>query len=402
MTPFDPKNIQTGKPLPVGIYNSEGKRVFRKGFVINSQNSLKQILKMELFTLAEGVEEQINLVSATGVYPVELANALPADHEDTPVESKNTDIDVARFIEYAVRLSESICKCIATGAVNQKLRLESLIKSVLQMYAKNEDACIAFAHFHFNFPMSAMHPVYTTLLCASMGSQLSKDRLRSLIGAALTANLGMYLNFDTLINSNSPLSEEEFQILKEHPQKSYDLLKNNGITDTVWLDAVLQHHERSNGSGYPKKLTDVQITLEAKIIAMVDTYLALTMPRAYRQPIMPKQAIQSLYQIATKENNRVAVELIKQLGVYPPGSLVKLKNDEVAVVLKRNVTNRLAPMVASVFKTGQGLFDAPVIRDTGDRKYIILDSHGAEIVKNLDLRGLWSDSKIHTVRLIRG
>jgi HD-GYP domain-containing protein (c-di-GMP phosphodiesterase class II) len=163
--------------------------------------------------------------------------------------------------------------------------------------------------------------------------------------------------------------------IRSHTQRSVQLLRDAGVSDEDWLTTVMDHHERRNGKGYPKAL--IEVGQLPAVLRAADVYMAKISPRAQRAALAPKAAARQLFE--EEAGGPVAAALIKPLGVYPPGDLVKLRNGEVAVVIRRGAT-AAAPLVAAIAnKLGK-----PVVtttqRDTAQTEFAIdsaLPDHSA-------------------------
>lgn len=131
---------------------------------------------------------------------------------------------------------------------------------------------------------------YSVKIAAKLG--LSSEINYNLALASLFHDIGKCFIPDEILNKPSILSESEFNYIKKHSTYSSEILK--GKFNDVIANIVEQHHERLDGSGYPKGLTEESICLEAKIIAVADSYDAMTSDRAYRKAISPKAALEEL------------------------------------------------------------------------------------------------------------
>lgn len=140
------------------------------------------------------------------------------------------------------------------------------------------------------------HSLSVALICNAMGNwlKLSPDDIRALTLAGLLHDIGKLFMPKKLLKKNSALTEAEFSMIKTHPRKGYNALRSQNIDERI-KQAVLMHHERCDGSGYPSNMTGDRIGDFAKIVAIADTYDAMTSPRIYRSPLCPFEAI-SLFQ----------------------------------------------------------------------------------------------------------
>ncbi|MEG3193662.1 HD domain-containing phosphohydrolase, partial [Lysobacter sp. D1-1-M9] len=142
----------------------------------------------------------------------------------------------------------------------------------------------------------------------------------------------------------------------------------------IWLEAVLHHHERLDGSGYPNRLTAAAITAGARTLAIVDIYSAMVRPRAYREAIHARHALRNLFMERGKAvDEALATLLIREIGVFPPGTPVRLANGEVGVVLHRG-RDAARPVVARLINANGTLAAIAAQRDTSTPAYAITET----------------------------
>lgn len=137
------------------------------------------------------------------------------------------------------------------------------------------------------------HSLNVALLANILGHwlHLSDHDLKTLTVAGMLHDIGKVLIPPEIIKKPGRLTEEEFNIIKQHPQKGYQLLKSKGIDENI-CQAALLHHEKCDGSGYPLGLKGNKINNMAKLITIIDIYEAMTANRVYRQGICPFAVIQ--------------------------------------------------------------------------------------------------------------
>lgn len=139
------------------------------------------------------------------------------------------------------------------------------------------------------------HQDRVTKLACAIGEKLSfnMETLRGLSVAAMLHDIGMVTIPSEIFGKSNKLSETEQAMLREHPQKGYEMLKNIQFPWHV-AEIVLQHHEHFDGSGYPNGLTDSEILDEAKVLAVADAVEAITASRPYRQAASLRDAIEEI------------------------------------------------------------------------------------------------------------
>ena len=170
-----------------------------------------------------------------------------------------------------------------------------------------------------------------------------------------------------LLQANRELTEEETREMRHHVAHGLHLVKKSGIINQDVLDMVAFHHERYDGSGYPRGLRGDEIPAFARIAAIVDTYDAITSKRAYAEARAPADAIKVLYEARDKEFQAELVEaFIQAVGIYPAGTIVELSSGEVGIVVAESRTRRLLPKVILVLDRKKEAYPKPKLVDLQD------------------------------------
>ena len=171
-----------------------------------------------------------------------------------------------------------------------------------------------------------------------------KDKLVELGTAALLHDVGMF-RYLYLVNQPRKLTEKELNELKRHPREgSQDLEKVKNIIRQV-IYATEQHHERIDGSGYPRKITGEFIHEYAKILGIVDVYEAMMHRRIYREQYSPLKTIQQIIACKKGFDYKITKILIEDIGIFPIGSYVELNTKEIGQVVRLNSKIPLRPVV---------------------------------------------------------
>jgi HD-GYP domain-containing protein (c-di-GMP phosphodiesterase class II) len=182
---------------------------------------------------------------------------------------------------------------------------------------------------------SACHALMSALLCKIVGPTLGlKPReLTSLSLAALTMNIGMTALHDQLAQQQQAPTESQRRVIAAHPMQGSAMLRQRGVQDPLWLTLVEEHHESRTGHGYPSGKTD--LGLPQQLLRMADRFVARITPRTTRSAEPAHRALAQLYNESEEASPALRAAFAKQLGMYPPGTYVKLENDEVAIVVRR-------------------------------------------------------------------
>lgn len=194
------------------------------------------------------------------------------------------------------------------------------------------------------------HSIGVAGLAILIGNEMkmSKEELETLGAAGLLHDVGKTKISNEILDKPGKLTKEEFEIIKTHPILGYEMLKSNQyIPDSVRL-AVLEHHEKQDGSGYPFGLKGNQISPYGKIIAVADVFDALVTERVYHDPFPASEAIEMMMGSPDHFDNTVLKAFLSSITIYPIGTVVCLSNGEIARVVKNYKDACLRPVVEGI------------------------------------------------------
>lgn len=198
---------------------------------------------------------------------------------------------------------------------------------------------------------SVSHGLLVAVVCDLAARFLpgcTEEQRRSLRQAALTMNIGMTRLQDQLALQDSPVTAEQRALIDGHATRSHELLGEMGVTDPLWLEAVLHHHDSPPGA-----LMEQPLAMQfARLVQRADLFAARMSPRKQRAALSANVAAKGTYLDEHKKPDAAGSLVIKALGVYPAGSYVQLASGELAVVLRRGAAAS-SPLVAAV-SDGQG------------------------------------------------
>lgn len=185
--------------------------------------------------------------------------------------------------------------------------------------------------------------VLSFFLGISMG--FNKSRLKHLGLAGIFCDVGMDAMRE-MLSQRRKLTEEEFHIMKTHISKSLEVVEKIDSIGDIVKETLMMHHERTNGSGYPRGLKADEINPYAKIIGLVDTYEAMTHNRPYREGMSAHKTMKVLINTLKDNFDHDAIKLlIEKMSIYPIGSIVRLDTEEVARVISVRPGSPLRPVV---------------------------------------------------------
>lgn len=241
----------------------------------------------------------------------------------------------------SVRMGNGVDVETAKGLVSQ------LTDSIIQ----NESALVLLSQLKQHDEYTVRHSLNVCILALLLGKHMdfTEQDLRVLGVGALLHDIGKMKLPDKILNKPGKLEWEEFELIKEHPDIGYRLLKQKSGLPWGALDVVRSHHERVDGSGYPRGLDSERIGMFPRITSVVDVYDAITTNRAYHDGISPHEALRQMYEShAGAFPEELLDRFIQCLSIFPIGSLVELDNGDIGVVMSVNHHKHLLPVVLLV------------------------------------------------------
>jgi len=259
--------------------------------------------------------------------------------------------------------------------VQDVIRLSTLAAELVGLVDLAPQVCLGMgSHIPLHSP-SLRHGFSAAILGIHLGRaiQLDARRQHTIAKAAMFMNLTAIELQDDLAAPYAMPSDAQRITLARHPQLAADLLRDSPGTDLCWIEAVEQHHESLDGSGYPAALRGDEISLEARILKIADVWCALVAPqRLLRNPKAPREAMHWLLSRSRQMFDPRLLEALRRVnGTYPPGTLVRLANRETAIVVDTPHNAARPRQVISFLGAHGRLFREPVRRDTQRSHYAI-------------------------------
>jgi HD-GYP domain-containing protein (c-di-GMP phosphodiesterase class II) len=226
---------------------------------------------------------------------------------------------------------------------------------------------------------SANHSLLASIICHLAAPQVPGWNAAwddALTLAALSMNVSLTRIQDDLSRQTTRLTEIQRMVLNEHPGRSVTLLQRLGVSDPMWLHAVLHHHDAPAGPAAGRSPGE----LMARLIRRADGYLARLSPRKSRAAMSATAAAQAAFFDEGGHQDEIGQALVKTLGLYPPGSWVKLACNETALVMHRQSFANQPLVISLVGKTGLPLA-VPAVRYTRSPEFAVTASLAPSLVK---------------------
>lgn len=348
---FDPNDLSVGQVLPRDAYNGKGQLLLRHGAIIRSESQRDLIAENALATTAPTPER------------VEQETTIPG----TPLGM----IVAARW---------RLMSLFEQGSSYFPADLQRIAALLRRACRANADLALASIILARDAPYAIRHATNVALLCQIVASALEWDEavIASTSAAALTMNVGMLELQQELYKSHLAPTPEQQETIRQHCTRGVELLLELGVDDPVWLATVRDHHERVDGSGYPAGKRGDDVGLPARLLALADIYCARVSARTYRAAIAPTPALRQLFlNEGARIDQTLVSQFIKVLGIYPPGTGVRLRNGAIAVVTQRAAGKH--PTRVAALTTANGMRLPTPMRHNGDSP-----AHAIEAVVDLD------------------
>lgn len=322
--------IPIGKPIDWDVFDRNDNLMIRKGMIVRSHQQVRRLmdqgaLRKSGLTKQNDAPEQINdILSPFG--------------------------DILQLAKLTASVFHKVAHVVPDEALQVPQKIIGLCREIEKLCDYDLDATLGSLHLWHAIPYAISHPMNTAILCFIIATKLNWDDERKMVlmAAALTANVGMFDLQRVLHDQEGDITPAQKDEINQHPLRSAVLLKRWGVTNKLWLETVLQHHERLDGKGYPRKLAADRFIAEARLLGIADRYHALLTPRKDRKAMPPTEALSTLFRERGMEvDAELTREFVSELGIYPPGATVKLKNGELAVVTRRGDGHQRKPEVKS-------------------------------------------------------
>lgn len=404
--------------LQKGMYVSELDRPWLEtpflfqGFRITNSNELAQIRNLCDFVF---VDTEKSTIAVPERLAASNGEAFGKTGQDTarivkPPEPYRNNFEDEYPVARSVHLHahEMVASLFNDARMGKSLDIEETRRVVIRMVdsiLRNPDALVLLACLSRKNDALAAHAVTVCTLSISFGRYLGLDKatLVELGMGALVHDIGETKLPDKLLGDSKDLSEEDRTLLQSHTRIGMMIMKKlEGVSETV-VAIARDHHERADGSGYPRQLVNSQVDMCTRIVSIVDTYDSITSGVHGRDKIGLDVALKYIYSWREGLFDALLVEkFIQCIGIYPIGSTVELRSGHFGIVISSQPDARLFPRVMLILDaTGEALeppktMNLALFRDKGG------DDNGYEVKRLVDPQAYGIDVRSFVLRELSG
>ncbi len=333
------------------------------------------------------------------------ARSLPAAAPAAPAVSREPPASMAEELQRAAavckRGRQAVTQMFNEARMGRAIDAEQclpLVDEVSNSVMRNPGALVSLARLKTQDEYTFMHSVAVCALMVAVGRQLGMDdaQCREAGLAGMLHDLGKSLMPMDVLNKPGKLTDEEFAIIRTHPERGHVLLVEGKGVAAGALDVCLHHHEKMDGSGYPHRLPGEQISLLARMAAVCDVYDAITSNRPYKAGWDPAESMARMASWKGHFDEAVFKAFVQSLGIYPTGSVVRLESQRLAVVLEQSAGSLVAPVVKAFFSLKSQMPIPPVRIELASPKCNdrIVARESAADWKGAPLDDLWLDPDV--------
>lgn len=352
---------------------------WQKSFLIDSPDQIKKIKDAKIrhawIDTSKGLDVLVVTVDDVEEELVEIETPVEIETKAEPVsfdsiESVSMDAELGRAAKIVGKSKQAVFSMFSEARMGNAIDADNampLVEEIASSVMRNPGALIGLVRLKTADDYTYMHSVAVCALMIALSRMLGLDdkQTREAGLAGLLHDIGKMAVSGEILNKPGKLTDEEFVAVKEHPSEGYKmLLEATGIGE-IALDVCLHHHEKMDGTGYPKGLAGDQISLYAKMGAVCDVYDAITSNRPYKQGWCPAESLKKMSEWSKGHFDPAVFQaFVKSIGIYPVGTLVRLQSGRLGVVVEQQTGKSLMlPKVRVFFSTKSSAYITPVLLD---------------------------------------
>src|SRR5574343_246979 len=342
---------------------------WRTQFVLSDPNDITLILESPITEVWIDISKDIDVAPSAkeDAAPMVTAEEIP-EHAPVVQEKSSFNDEVKRAAKICAKGKEAVVSMFQEARMGKAIEAEAaapLVEEISNSVMRNPGALISLARLKTADDYTFMHSVAVCALMIALARQLGLDetQVREAGMAGLLHDLGKAMIPLEVLNKPGKLTDAEFDLVKTHPEEGHKLLLEGQGVSELTRDVCLHHHEKIDGSGYPRGLNGDTMSLFAKMGAVCDVYDAVTSNRPYKAGWDPAASIARMAQWQGHFDPKVFQAFVVSIGIYPIGSLVRLESGKLGVVIEQGEQSLLKPKVKVFFSTKAQAYIKPEVID---------------------------------------
>lgn len=350
-----------------GIVEQQGNMRIKSRGKVTSQKVIKQLREQGILELT-----------------IDLSKAFtPEDQIDTSLEQADEpaplvefDLEVTRakkLHEKGKGLQKRLMDAAAKGLPMDISIPEEFTSQLVGSIDRNPNALMCLTKIREKDSYLLEHSLNVAILLANFAKNigLSESEVQELAFSGFLHDIGKIRIPDEILHKPGRLTDQEMVVMRDHVYYGVRTLEQMGIPERI-IRTMSEHHERLDGYGYPEGARGEEISAFGRMIAIVDTYDAITADRCYKPGMPSQKALKILLKDSPDKFDRELVQrFIRCVGIYPVGSLVKLNNEQIAMVEQQREDKPLKPVVKIFYSVRGNHYMAPKQVDLNQSQYEI-------------------------------
>ena len=323
---------------------------------ISSKENIQKLIKAGITHLTVDPSRQKKAEKTDKILPEIKGKIAPtkAKKSTNGISLDQEMTKASKLYDDAKSLQHKILNSLTEHKTINVLEAKESTDAIVDSIFRNQDALACMTRLRIKDEYLVEHSLNVSILMTLFAKHLAFDReiIENLALGAFLHDIGKVLVPPEILHKPGKLTPQEYEVMKSHVDLGLEILKESPDLPELVIEVVQQHHERLDGKGYPKQLTEQQISQVGRMIAIVDSYDAMTAERVYKVGMHPIKAFKILMKDAPDSYDNALVEqFVNCLGIYPIGTLVKLTSGKLGLISRLNKSQPLLPFVRVFYNT---------------------------------------------------
>jgi len=372
------EELQVGMFVKDIILKNTTQKVKNQG-VVNSPRTIELLKKQGVVTVVVELEEEVESTQSVNDLEQEDDTESNKNLSDAEQEDISVEQEFVKSCEIYDKAADNVKQLFLEATMGKPLSPEAmsvLAGEITDSLLRNEHAITILTRIRQKSNYQWEHAINSGVLICGFGLYLGlkKETVQEMTLGALLHDIGSAKVPKAILEKMDNLTPNEMSVVKKHVFWGVELSKREGFSSPIIVDMLVNHHERIDGSGYPRGIKGAKLSKLSRMTAIVDVYDAMTGDKSHKQGELPQSVMRYLLKEKNKFDPELVQQFIKYLGIHPVGSLVKLSNEKLAVVIEGNRTNPLKPIVKVIYSLKLNHYTKPKNHDLTEEDFGIVTS----------------------------